>query len=103
MAKKIIWSIDPFESSSETRKQVVDTLRAIAKNEAIEIEPVYVLSPESLFMAVESSKLWLEPYKESAEKMIRQITDQAEVSKIAQPKILIQRNVSIKDAVQKLT
>jgi hypothetical protein len=53
---RIIWSVDLFEGETFKKSQVVNTLKLLANKESgAEIEPVYVLSPEGLDLALEFS------------------------------------------------
>ena len=45
---KITWALDAFGSETENRTQVLDTVRLLTSGGAVEIHPVYVLSPEGL-------------------------------------------------------
>lgn len=101
--KKVLWAVDPFEGPGAVRGQVVDALRDIQRRTPVEIEPVYVLSPNELDLSVDLDLSWVEQYRPAAETALRQLASQMGLRRVLEPQVLGHGSSSLRDAVRRLS
>ncbi len=68
--KKVIWALDAFEDSKDLRSHSIDALKSITQGHKVEIEPVYVLSPDQLDLPLEFTPPWVDRYRPAAERRL---------------------------------
>jgi nucleotide-binding universal stress UspA family protein len=99
---KVIWSVDLFEERTFKDSQLVVVLRRIAESLKAEIEPIYVLSPNSLDLAVEFSPPWIKTYRPAAQKSLRLILQDVKFSGLLESRVLLQAKPSLVSMVKTL-
>lgn len=99
---KIIWALDLFEEEDFTKSQVVMILRYLAEKQNAEVEPVYVLSPEGLDLALEFSPPWIKEYKPAAQKSLRLALEKIGLPGLLEPRVLLQPKPSLSSMVRLL-
>ncbi len=102
MVKRIIWAIDAFEEKPASRTKIVDLLKSISERTHVKIEPVYVLSPDQLDLALEFSPEWTNHYKPAAEKALAKMLSETKIAGLLEPKVLVQRRPSLRNGVKAL-
>ncbi|MEO7164728.1 MAG: universal stress protein [Bdellovibrionia bacterium] len=99
---KTIWAVDLFEDADPKRSQLITVLRYLAEKQNAEIEPVYVLSPEGLDLAVEFSPPWIKQYKPAALKSLRLALKDVQIPGLLDARILLQAKPSLSFMVKSL-
>ena len=74
---KILWAVDAFDDLPELQKKTDHLLRAVGKLTPIEVDPVYVLSPEQLGVTLEFSEHWTRKYAPLARKSLTSKLDKS--------------------------
>jgi nucleotide-binding universal stress UspA family protein len=100
---KTIWAVDLFEGANFKNSELVTTLKYLAEKQNAKIEPVYVLSPESLDLALEFSPPWVKQYKPAAQKSLRFAIEETKISNLLEPRVLLQSKPSLSPMVKTLT
>ncbi len=100
---RILWAVDAFEEKGQVRTHLVEALRRIAADRPVEIEPVYVLSPDELDLTVDLAAPWVRQFRPAVEKAIANIIKGVELPGLLPPQILIQKKSSLTNAVRTLT
>lgn len=99
---RILWATDAFESSPDLDDNIVRVIRRFTEKQSVEIEPVYVLSPDQLNLNVEFSAPWTEDLMPAATKGLKYKLRNADIPGITAPQILIHARSSLKGAVDTL-
>ncbi|MFZ9594869.1 MAG: universal stress protein [Bdellovibrionia bacterium] len=99
---KILWAVDLFEETNGLRTRVIQTLQKISEKQKLEVEPVYVLSPQGLDLALEFSPSWIAQYKPAAEKSLLQMLSGIQLPGLKAPRVLVQSRPSLKFMVKTL-
>src|SRR4051812_30903780 len=99
---RMIWSVDAFEEANDSKQHIVETLKSFGQTGRVEIEPVYVLSPEELDISLELSLPWVKRYMPAAEKSLSHLVQQSGITAFKRPTVLIERKPSLNQAVKTL-
>jgi nucleotide-binding universal stress UspA family protein len=94
---KIIWAIDPFESSVRPNEKAIEALKAWNDRAGAEVQPVFVLDVEE--GAGGATRLKLESAKKAAVQIIR---DRLKISWTKDPIALSARSPSVRESVERL-
>lgn len=100
---KIIWALDAFEKGDGCQNIVIKALKNLEKRASIEIDAVYVLSPDQLQLPLELSTPWLEHYQPSAEKAVLEIIKSSGLKSIKSSAVLVQKESSLKRSIKVLS
>jgi nucleotide-binding universal stress UspA family protein len=100
---KVLWSIDAFDDLSELQARAVRLLEEFSVRFKIEIEPVYVVSPDQLGIQIGSSPEWSERYAPAVRKALEQKLQGIQLAGIKSPRILVHHRFSLKGTVGVLT
>ena len=106
---QIIWSIDPFEKEGETQEAVILSLRRIVTgygSDSATVQPVYILSPSELDLALSFEESWSKEYSKEYEDITKKVLDQrlknVDLPNLLAPKVIIQRQPSLRKSAQTL-
>lgn len=100
---KILWAVDAFDDLTVVEQNILETLKGFSHRTKIEVQPVYVLSPDQLGLAWELAPPWAELYAPSAKKVLNtKFKDWKTEGWIAEPEVLTQLRPSLKGTVQAL-
>jgi len=99
---RAVWAVDLFEEEDSTSSPVVSVLRCLGEKLSVEIEPVYVLSPEGLDLALEFSPPWIKQYKPAAQKSLQSALKDVELSGLVEARVLLQAKPSLRFMVKSL-
>lgn len=99
---KILWAVDAFDDLPELQKKTDQLFRAMAKHAPIEVDPIYVLSPEQLGVTLEFSEHWTKKYEPLARKSLLSRLSDVGISGMSQPQILVHDRASLKGDVEVL-
>ncbi|MEO5970194.1 MAG: universal stress protein [Bdellovibrionia bacterium] len=100
--KKIIWAIDAFEDDKVSRLNLILALKHLASQRPISIEPVYVLTPTDSESNTEETKLWLQHYRPSAEKVLKGVVDEISIDGLLPPIVITHSRPNREQTVQAL-
>ena len=112
--KRIVWSVDAFQDAGKIQELVAKSIGVLLRQIAaqtqiqVQVEPVYVLTPEQLNLSVGSEAASVDNYKHAAEKSAERLTEQliknidGKLNWLLPPKVLIQHHFSTAAAVQSL-
>lgn len=101
-AKKIIWTVDAFDTINADHTKVPELLKAIGNSCKIEIDPVYVLSPYELEVSVDFTAPWINHYKPAAEASLNQKLKNVKIEGLLPGKVIIQNKHSLTSNVKSL-
>ncbi len=99
---KVLWAVDAFDDLPEVHETEVKVLQSFAQRTQIEVDPIYILSPTELGVAVEFSAQWNEVYAPAAKKALSQKLKNAEIPGLQEPIALTQNRASLKGSVELL-
>ncbi len=101
--KKIIWSLDAYETSQNLIQNSVSALEFLSrfKNENIEIYPVYILSDGLLGLSVPTKSL-IENFKPQAEKSLQSILSKIKNINLKPAQVITKNLSSTSDAAKAL-
>lgn len=103
--RKIVWAADALTSDPKLRSRLLEGLRALARSSAgkpVEIEPVYVLSPDQLRIPGEISTDSVAHFESLATKELDELVASARLPALRPPRILVQTYPSLRGAVRLL-
>lgn len=92
---RIIWAVDPFQDSRGIRSNSVSLLRALTRKNSLDVEPVYISSPNELNVALEFSVPAATRFHEVALKQLQGFLVGISSPKLLAPKVIVERNPSI--------
>jgi nucleotide-binding universal stress UspA family protein len=99
--KKILWALDPFETSENADSHMVELLTLLSKSNQVTVEPVYVLE---FSYTLDSDQVLvrtgLQSYRSSAEKLLQERLKGIENIHFGSPQVLVQQMPSVSEAVQ---
>ncbi len=102
MVKRLIWSIDAFEDSSIQQEPILEVLKCLTRDRKVEVEPVYVLSPEQLELPLEFTPPWIKHYRPAALKSLTQKLKDVKLAGLISPTVLVNSKASTKGATRTL-
>ena len=100
--RKIIWALDPFEKTGETTKELVENLKQLAGATGAKVEPVYVLSPDLIDVNLTYPDSWFKKYRPLTENVVNQYLKDLAFPNLLPPRILNERQASMRQATQTL-
>lgn len=100
--KKVIWSLDPFETPSSLLRQTGSAIRALAARVELDLQAVYVLSPSQLNVSLEFSGPWMEQFRPVAEAALDAVLKRLRLDDIGTAQVVIQPLASTSHAVDAL-
>ena len=101
--KKIVWAVDAFHKPDLLRKHAVEDLRNLVKGTGAKaVEPVYVLSPDQLNLALEFSSPWIEHHATAVKRALAHLVKGIDVPHLMTPKVLVQNIPSITQSAKVL-
>jgi nucleotide-binding universal stress UspA family protein len=99
--KTIIWAIDAFETSKKFYRDAAKILEMMSEGKDTTVEPVYVLNTSQLDLSGESSGVWLQRFRDAAEKALNKILLDIQSSIVLKrPHILLQMGSSNTEATE---
>lgn len=98
--KKVIWAVDAFSEDTSLNLKAARILKAWVKNNPATIEPVYVMSPDSLRIPPEVFYGLKKETKAVAEKKINDLVKKAHLPSTMAPHFLESKNFSLRNAVE---
>lgn len=99
---KILWAVDAFNDLPELQRKSDQLLRRVGKCTQIQVDPVYVLSPEQLGVAIEFSEHWTHKYAPLAKKSLMGRLSDVGIPGMSQPQVLVHERASLKGDVEML-
>ncbi len=100
---KVLWALDAFEDLSQVQSEAFSVLRELNERCLLEVEPIYVLSPEQLGVNVEFDLTWGKRYAPPAKKQLEQKLKGLHLAGLVEPRVLIHQRPSLKESVEALT
>jgi nucleotide-binding universal stress UspA family protein len=100
---KILWAIDAFEDSFDLEGKTIQTLRGLGNQLTVQIDPVYVLSPDQLGVTLEFSEHWANKYEPNAKLALDSKLKGLSLKGLRSAIILRQDRSSLRATVEKLT
>lgn len=97
---KILWAVDAFDDQSGVKENEVRMLQTFARRTTIEVDPVYVLSPLELGVALEFSPHWTGTYIPSAKKALAQVLKGVKIPGLREPQVQVHDRPSLRGSVQ---
>ena len=100
--KKIVWSVDPFESSPKLLQKDISYLKQLCKgNDECKIIPVYAVVPNKVdTVGFALNLMWLSHYKRYALQSMKTLIDKIKLDNIHTPKVLDNSQGNISGAVK---
>src|SRR5690242_11760740 len=86
--RNILWAVDAFDDPERIQKQVPELIRSIAKNTAVTVQPVYILSPGEINLSVDFSGTWIEDYRPAAEAALKEALKKVKIPGLLKPEVL---------------
>lgn len=99
---KILWAVDAFNDLPDLQKKTDLLLRRVGRHTPLKVDPVYVLSPEQLGVAIEFSEHWTYKYAPLAKKALLSRMSDVGVPGISEPQILVHDRASLRGDVDML-
>ncbi|MFL5813122.1 MAG: universal stress protein [Bdellovibrionia bacterium] len=103
--RRIVWAVDAFDDPEHLRSLAPQLLNSLARQQNwghIEVVPVYVLSPGDINLTIEFSGLWLEQYREAAQKALEHALKDIQVANMAHPEVIAENFTATAQAARSL-
>jgi len=100
--KRIVWSIDALLGDRTLLKKTESALAALTDGSKIEIEPVYILSPDELAVSTNLTPPWVKQFRPAAEKALDDFVKKLKVKNLRKPQVIIQSQPGIRKSVDAL-
>lgn len=102
LPKRILWAVDALATDKALQDKTVKILRAWAKGSGAVIEPVFILSPDQLYVPPDMLSTLATDLKETAKKNLDAIAKRAKLPGLLAPTLLAADNFSLRNAVDHL-
>jgi nucleotide-binding universal stress UspA family protein len=99
--KNIVWSVDPFEETSETNPQISMILKKLLQHGS-SVHPVYVLSPDEYQTELEWNAPWSKQIRPTTQRILENYLEKTQVQGLKPPQVIIEKRSSLKRAVRAL-
>ncbi len=100
--KRVLWALDAFSQDTSLRQKATAVLKAWSKKSPLEIEPVYVLSPDQLSVPVGVFSLLASHAETEAKERMQSQMKRTRLQGVVEPTLLTSMNFSLRGAVDVL-
>ncbi len=101
--KRIVWALDAFQEDDALLRNSVRVIRSFQKSAPALVEPVYILTPAQLNLAVDLTAPWLQQYRPAAEAALRARIAKFRIPDALPPHVIVMNFSSTLQSVQALS